>query len=248
MRSRVNGSGCPACANRVIIPGENDLATTYPELARQWHPQKNGALTPHTVTAGTHKKVWWRCEKGHEWQASILARSQNSTGCPACAGRQVIPGENDLATFLPHIAAQWHPSKNGALLPTDVTVYSNRRVWWMCELGHEYAAVIAQRAKSFSACPYCTGRKVLPGFNDLETKEPVIAAQWHPDLNGALTPRMVTVGSNKKVWWQCPSGHVWKAVVHSRATGRKHGCPVCAGNAKIRTQSPYISVPTQKSV
>ncbi|MFQ9918651.1 MAG: zinc-ribbon domain-containing protein [Flavonifractor plautii] len=40
---------------------------------------------------------------------------------------------------------------------------------------------------------------------------------------------MVTAGSRRKVWWQCPEGHVWKAVVYSRAGKRKCGCPVCAG-------------------
>ena len=51
------------------------------------------------------------------------------------------------------------------------------------------------------------------GFNDLSTMEPEIAAQWHPTLNGSLTPQMVTAGSHKKVWWLCAEGHVWKAAI-----------------------------------
>ena len=89
-----------------------------------------------------------------------------------------------------------------------------------------------------SCCPYCTGKKVLPGFNDLATLEPKIAA-WHPTLNGTLTPEMVTLGSHRKVWWQCPEGHVWKAVVYSRAGPQKCGCPVCAGKVKAARQQRY---------
>ena len=88
----------------------------------------------------------------------------------------------------PQLAEQWDRKKNGALTPEAVSAYSNRRVWWLCDKGHSFCAVIAHRVNRESDCPYCTNRKVLPGFNDLETKEPVIASQWHPTLNGSLTP------------------------------------------------------------
>ena len=77
--------------------------------------------------------------------------------------------------------------------------------------------------------PVLHKQKVLAGFNDLATVEPRIAAEWHPTLNGALTPEMVTVGSTKKVWWECPLGHVWKAAIYPRTGAKKCGCPVCAG-------------------
>ncbi len=64
------------------------------------------------------------------------------------------------------------------------------------------------RTHAACGCPYCAGRKVLKGFNDLFTCMPEIAAQWHPTLNGTLTPYDVTHGSKKKVWWICEQGHV----------------------------------------
>ena len=233
VNARVRGSGCPICANRQLLVGENDLATTHPELISQWHREKNVPLTPETVFSGSGRKVWWRCEKGHQWQAAVSTRARGS-GCPVCEGKQVQSGETDLASILPELAKQWHPTRNGSLTPKDVTPYSNRKVWWQCEKGHDYTAVIAGRASTGSGCPYCTGRKVLAGYNDLETKHPAIAAQWHPDLNGALTPRTVTAGSRKKVWWQCAEGHVWKAAIYSRTGTRKTGCPVCAGKIKVK--------------
>ena len=229
--TRTVGSTCPYCANRALSPGENDLASAHPELIRQWHPTKNGKLTPRDVMSGSRRKVWWRCEYGHEWQAAISSRAAGA-GCPVCAGRSVVAGENDLASRFPEIAAQWHGEKNGILLPESISSCSNQKVWWRCELGHVYAATVSSRTMHGSCCPYCTGKKVLPGFNDLATLEPKIAAQWHPTLNGTLTPEMVTLGSHRKVWWQCPEGHVWKAVVYSRAGPQKCGCPVCAGKVK----------------
>lgn len=231
IHSRTSGSGCPVCANRVIQTGENDLATTHPKLTGQWHPKKNGSLQPSAVLAGSHRKVWWVCEHGHEWQAPVFARG-NGSGCPVCAGKQVVPGENDLASRFPMVAAQWHPTRNGIMGPDRMTAYSNMRIWWCCELGHEYPCVIAHRTQSGVGCPYCAGRKVLPGFNDLETKDPQVAAQWDEAHNGTLTPRMVTAGSRKKVWWRCPLGHIWKAVIYSRTGAGRAGCPVCAGKVK----------------
>ena len=234
VKSRTEGCGCPVCANRTVAPGENDLATTRPDLAEQWHPTRNGALTPREVTAGTHRKVWWRCEKGHAWRASVLSRAGSGAGCPVCAGKVVLPGENDLASLFPAVAGQWHPALNGALTPERVSPYSNRKVWWVCQRGHPYQAVVAARTMHGSGCPYCAGKKVLPGFNDLATAAPGVAAQWHPTLNGNLTPAMVTAGSRRKVWWQCPEGHVWKAAVYARAGAQKSGCPVCAGKIRQR--------------
>lgn len=211
-------------------------------LLGQWQTEKNVPLTAVSVSWGSKRRVWWRCEKGHEWQAEVSSRTGSGAGCPVCAGKKIIPGENDFAGHFPELAAQWNKERNGELTPEKVTPYSNRRVWWTCPLGHEYLATVAARTAHGSNCPYCTGRKVLPGFNDLATLEPKVAVQWHPTLNGELTPEMVTLGSHKKIWWQCQEGHVWKAVVHSRAGPKKCGCPVCAGKASSKKQDLYRSI------
>ncbi len=236
VKTRVQGSGCPYCAGKNVLPEENSLAAEYPSLAKEWDTVKNAPLTPNQVISGTKRKVWWRCSKGHSWRAAVFSRTVLGTGCPVCTGRQALAGENDLATLYPDIASQWDEAKNGALHPRDVTAGSNRRVWWRCEKGHSFCAVIAQRVQGSSGCPYCANRKVLPGFNDLATVQPLVAKQWHKTLNGVLTPEMVTAGSHKKAWWQCAYGHVWKAAIYSRAGVQQCGCPVCAGKAKRKTK------------
>lgn len=136
---------------------------------------------------------------------------------------------------------QWDSGQNRALTPREISCGSKRKVWWRCEKGHEWQAAVAAWVRSHSDCPYCTGRKVLPGFNDLATVAPQVAAQWHSTLNGALTPEMVTVGSHAKGWWQCPDGHIWKAIIYARAGPQKTGCPVCAGNVKARRMERYTA-------
>lgn len=227
------GSNCPYCSGHRAIPGETDLATLYPDIAAEWHPTKNGNLTPDQVATQSNKKVWWRCNKGHEWQAAVNNRVCKGTGCPYCAGKKALPGENDLATVRPDLAAEWHPTLNGDLTPSMVLPNSGKKVWWLCPKGHTYDSTIINRTKQNTGCPYCSGHRVWPGFNDLATKFPDIAKQWHPTLNGDLTPDQVTPGSNKKVWWICNEGHVWDAVINNR-TRKGYGCPICAGRVKQR--------------
>ena len=233
------GAGCPVCAGKAVVPSVNDLATLRPDLAAQWHPKRNLPLTPERIAPGSHKRVWWVCGKGHVWRAAAAARA-NGERCPVCAGKVVIPGENDLAALYPEIAAQWDGEKNGRLTAKEVSPYSNRKAWWRCREGHSWQAAIAARTKRKTGCPYCTGRKVLAGYNDLATAEPFVAMQWHPALNGDLTPEQVTAGSRRYVWWRCSLGHVWRARVHSRTGNQRCGCPVCAGRTKTASRDPPV--------
>ena len=238
VKSRVSGAGCPICTNRHVLSGDNDLATHYPDLARQWHPTKNGSLTPHDVLPGSRRKVWWVCDKGHQWRAAVSARV-NGSGCPVCAGKKIVPGENDLASQYPDIARQWHPEKNGSLTPEHIAPASNKKVWWICDKGHEYQATVASRTQRNGGCPYCANTKVLPGYNDLATLYPQVASQWHPTLNRPLTPDHILPGSRRKVWWQCKNGHIWQAVVYSRTGAQNSGCPFCTGYASGKRRARY---------
>lgn len=221
---RSGGSGCPYCSGRVAVPGKTDLRTVCPELVKEWHPTQNGNLKPESFTRMSEKKVWWRCINGHSWKSAISNRTSGS-GCPYCSGRQAVRGYNDFLTLHPELALEWNYEKNTGVYPFDVLEYSNRKVWWKCSKGHEWKAVIGNRTAG-SGCPICTGRKVQEGYNDLQTIRPDLAGQWHPDKNGSLTPRQITAGSSKKVWWLCRKGHEWQATVANRAQGT--GCPICA--------------------
>ena len=204
-------------AKTKLIPGQTDLATINPTLSMEWHPEKNTGLTPMQVTAGSMKKVWWKCEKGHEWQATIYDRN-HGTGCPVCNNhtrRRLILGKNDLATVNPALAAELHPVKNGDLTARDLTAQSNQKVWWLCKHGHEWQTAVFQRTRG-TGCPICAYTKPVQHPVIPLSEDSTLSAQWHPSLNGALSPEMISATSKEKVWWQCEYGHAWQASVHFR--------------------------------
>ena len=128
-------------------PKGKSLAEVNPQLAKEWHPTKNGDLTPLDFSQGSEKKVWWKCHKGndHEWESNIANRSRG-TNCPVCVGQKVVKS-NCLATTNPSLAKEWHPTKNGKLTPSDVTSGTRRKAWWKCDKGddHEWEASICPR-------------------------------------------------------------------------------------------------------
>ena len=152
------GYGCPYCSGHRVLKGINDLATTNPDLAKEWNYDKNIDLTPCDVTAGSRKKVWWLCEKGHAYEQLIIKRTNRGYSCPYCSGHKALRGFNDLATVNPRLAKEWHPTKNADLTPFDVTAGSGKRVWWVCPVGHEYQATIHDRNSDDTQCPICNAK------------------------------------------------------------------------------------------
>ena len=211
--SRTRGRGCPYCSGNKVLAGFNDLATTHPKLASQvmgWDPT--------TLSAGSNKKLKWKCEQEHIYKATIANRSLNNSGCPFCSSNSVLAGFNDLATTYPKIAAQadgWDPK--------TVAPFSGRREKWRCGVGHSYKAAISMRTSRDSGCPFCSHKKVLKGFNDLATTHPQVAAQAE-----GWDPSKIIAGSNKKLNWKCEEGHLYSSTPHMRSSDRS--CPFCSGN------------------
>lgn len=233
LRARiVDKTGCPFCIGR--RPTDTlSLAACFPEIANEWHPVKNGLLTPWSIVPGANKKVWWRCSKNssHEWQTKVVSRTRAGTGCPSCVKRhRTVPTKsNNLARLYPEIAAQWHPTKNGKLRPAELTPGSNKAIWWKCSEGadHLWRTKVVSRTKAHTGCPFCAGKKPSKK-NNLAVKYPDLASQWHPSRNGSLTPKDVTSRTNMKVWWQCRINkrHVWESAINKR-TSRNQQCPKC---------------------
>lgn len=217
------GRGCPYCAGQKVLEGYNDLSTTNPELLSEWHPTKNKDITPKMINANTHKKFWWICNMGHEWEAQPHNRIEG-TGCPYCSGRFAIKGENDFSTLYPQLAEEWHPTLN-RIKANEVMPTSHNKVWWICGEGHEWQTWIYARVNG-NGCPYCSGFKPIFGETDLATLMPEISEEWNYEKNRGKTPQMFTKSSNKKVWWKCKNEHEWRAMICDRTT-LGNGCPIC---------------------
>ncbi len=213
--SRSSGYNCPYCSGKRILEGFNDLNTVSPILASEWHPTKNGALSPKDISSGSGKKVWWLGKCGHEWQARVSDRLFHKSGCPYCQRKKLLRGFNDLESLNPTLAIEWHPTKNAPLSPRDVTSNVNKKVWWLSSCGHEWQASVSSR-NSGDGCPYCSGKRVLQGFNDLESQCPDILEDWDYEKNNIL-PSMLTKRSGKKVFWKCRKcGREWLASPHDK--------------------------------
>ena len=228
---RNKGRGCPYCSGLFAVKGETDLQTINPRLAKDWNYERNNGLTPMDVLPNSDKIVWWKCGKGHEWQAKIADRNKGHR-CPYCSGRYAIKGESDLLTVSPTLAKEWNYEKNNGLTPADILPNSNKIAWWKCSRGHEWQASIADRNQG-RGCPYCAGKKVLKGYNDLQMVNPILAEEWNYEKNNELTPMEVTPNSHKKVWWKCSKGHEWQATIAHRNNGT--GCPYCAREKRRKT-------------
>ena len=207
------GTGCPTCANKKVLAGFNDIATTNPKLAREafgWDPEKE-----HT---GSHKKLRWKCENGHTWDAVVTSRVRGNN-CPVCANKVTRLGTNDLKTTNPDIAKQaegWDPSQFNA--------GSHEKKDWRCPQGHVWDAPINSRMRGDGeGCPICSNHRILAGFNDLATTHPQLLPEvykWNPTI--------VSAGSGSKRQWICREGHIWTAVIQQRTGSRQTGCPSCA--------------------
>lgn len=156
---RTQGRGCPFCRG-LRVDSTNCLANILPEIAAQWHPSKNGTLTPYDATYASNKSAWWQCDKepDHIWEAKIANRGCCNHGCAFCAGKQATLS-NCLMTTHPKIAAQWHPTKNGTLTSYDVLYGSDKKVWWICPKRHEYYSSIGHRCISDAGCTICCESK-----------------------------------------------------------------------------------------
>ena len=196
------------------------------QLMAEWDWDKNDklGLYPQELTHGTHKKAWWICNKNHSWEAAISKRALGSS-CPICQGKKILIGYNDLSTTNSELLKEWDFEKNIGIHPTDFSKGSNKKVWWICNEGHSWEAVIAKRAEG-RQCPICKGKTILPGYNDLSTTHPKLSTEWDVDKNKNISPTNVGKGSEQKVWWLCERGHSWQAAVYSRVSGV--GCPICA--------------------
>ena len=215
---------------------ENSIATLFPDVAKQWHPTKNGYITPEFVSAHTHKDFWWICSLGHEYLMTVKHKTEQGAQCPICSNHRVLPGFNDLQTKRPDIAAEWHPTKNGSLTPSDVMEFSNKKVWWICSQGHSYQYLISHRTTKLCRCPICTNRQLCVGVNDLCTVNPTMASEWNYQKNGNLQPTQFTPISGKRVSWKCSvCGHEWDIKISDRFI-LGHGCQKCAGKKRHETR------------
>ena len=146
------------------------------------------------------------------------------------------------------ILSSFDEKKNG-FSAAEIGRAMSKKVWWTCPKSakHSYLCSTANRTKGRD-CPYCAGKKILVGDNDLFSTNPELKADWFYEKNQAedLYPEKCTSGTHKSAWWKCSNcGYEWKAIIFNRSRG--HGCPSCSHSPEtvhksrdIATSAPWL--------
>lgn len=245
--SRTGGSGCRACAGKVVVKGINDLQTQRKDLLAIWNYERN-TLPPDAYTATSQKKVWWKCDQcGHEWFA-VIHSVASGCRCPECAkrnrpislNRTRLQQKGSFAEHFPVLLEEWDYSRNKKS-PDQYLSGSHAKVWWICKVcGNQWQMSIYCRTKMGQGCPKCGRDKsdaarhtnILARRGMLADQCPELLSEWDYDRNDK-GPECCTKGSKEKVWWKCAEGHSWQARIYSRTRSvNPGGCPVCAGRVR----------------
>lgn len=225
-------TGCPVCAGKRIVPGINDLASKYPEIAAMWSSKNK--LSVSEVPAGSGKKALFKCRDcGQEFETEIYkvanAVDNGTTGCPVCAGKKIVPGVNDLVSQCPEAAAMW--SSKNKKSASEVAAKSNKKAFFKCRnCGQEFKTAIARVANAVdngnTGCPVCVGKKIVSGVNDLASQCPEAAAMW--SSKNKLSASEVAVKSNQKAFFKCRDcGQEFEASICNVVRAVSHDCTGC---------------------
>ena len=213
--NRTYGSGCPFCSGTAICQ-HNTLARKAPEVALFWDAKKNHPLSPDQVTVSSSMRAHWKCSAClHKWQATVVKKSREKTGCPKCAkansGRKADGTRQKHPTFAAAqhpLLQQWDHDRNNENgdFPDNTTLQSSKLIWWQCHecpkgKVHSWQARPCNRTspKKLRGCPSCAGKKLCE-CNSLETVCPDIAADFDAEKNG-VTPAEVTSSTITKYSW-----------------------------------------------
>lgn len=208
-------------------------------LLEHWDFELNEE-NPKTDPISRSRQFYWKCEKFNHSYTITFLQIKKGQRCNICAGKVIVPGINDFASQCPpELFKQWDREKNKeiGLSPEKVTINCPKVSYWICDIGHSYS----KRVKHFtSSCSYCSGRKVLEGFNDIATTHPELMPEWSP--KNAFDPTKISAGQALSVLWECPVGHEYKSVLYERANpNRKRGCPYCAGHLIMKGFNDFAS-------
>ena len=176
--------GCPCCSRNQNTCIHTSIITTHPDIAKQWHPTKNGDKKAYNYSHGSQESVWWQCNNKcsegclHEWQTSIANRCSGDTGCPyyPCLNRNPLKCciHTSIVTTHPDITDEWAEVQNMDYKPSQFTRGSGFMAYWLCPAGHKpYRASIDHRTGRGDGCPNCylkTEGKVCKWLDSLDIK------------------------------------------------------------------------------
>lgn len=207
-----------------LRPMRGLLKDEYPKIFeridREATLKANPDLDIDKITCKQNLTIYLKCDKHKEPYPKLVlnATKEDHAGCGICSGFIVVPKFNSLWKKNPKVAQEW--SRENEMKSSQVYWGSNFRAKWVCKEGHTWEAKVNHRSGAIhsNGCPYCTSKKVMPGFNDFATAKPELVNEWNYEKNQTV-PEDYTPQSNVMVWWKCGKGHEWKARIQNRTRG-----------------------------
>lgn len=248
---RLDGGYCKYCRGKEVLVGFNDFATwcknyNKMNMLSEWDYKNNGGKLPTQFTKAADVMINWKHTiefNGqifeHSWPAVLAVRTNSGCGCPICSGAKIQEGFNDFATRCKYygkdyLLDEWDWEKNNALgiFPNEVSYHKDIDVWWKHTVikngksfEHSWPAKLYSRSDGHG-CPICDNRKLLKGYNDLETCYPDLALEFDEERNGCKASDVIA-GSHEEYWWKClDCGESWPMRPESRIH-KKTGCKHC---------------------
>lgn len=217
-------SGCPFCAHLQVYE-EISLAHCYPDTLIWWDQKANAPITPHDITAYSNKKFYFQCPVcNHSFKRSPneFVQLMKENRCPKCRQRKIQNRQ------LNNIRKYWSSENH---IPLDHHILASQEEYlWECEKHHKWSATVTEMKERNRKCPYCvpnTTKDILPEY---------LLKEWDYERNHSLDPKLLTIGSGRKVWWKCSKGHSWPETITKRAI-RHYGCPYCSGRRASKEYS-----------
>jgi len=196
----------------------NNFTLERPDIKKQWDSEKNSHINPYVLSSYSRRNVYWKCEEGHSWKATVYQRVKKGEGCPECSHHPKAH-YSKLVTINPILEEQWNQEKNKNIdIEAQVIINTKKKIWWECGNGHQWKdKAINRTIEKDSGCPVC---------QSLPVAKPEITKEWHTKKN-KVAPTQIQISSDRKVWWKCKEGHEWKERVNSRAKNSSSTCPEC---------------------
>lgn len=198
----IDDDSCPYCNDNRPLLGFNTLLDTHPELIKEW--SFSNERGPETFTKEIKTPVKWICPTCNgEYRAKINEREVGDDSCPYCNDKKPLVGYNTLVDTHPELAEEWSPNNDKS--PYEITKEYAYSAKWRCMVCNgEFTAKVKEREIGDDSCPYCSNKKVLPGFNSFKVRHYDLIKEWDFVNNYLLcNPDNILDNSTDKVWWVC---------------------------------------------
>ena len=233
---------CPECGYSTKGDPKDNILKLCPEIEQWWDYEANSPYRPEQFSKGSQFKAHFICPdcEMHLYTGihSLMKSDENGNlhirHKGKCLKFRLMESDNNLVKQYPQIKEWWDYEENGKALPEEFTIYSGKRMHFICpqcgaksyrRITDAFAIEANSGEPILFNCPYCRNKKILAGKNSLLDTDPELAKEWSPNNNKKANE--VLSKSFNRVQWICPNCKgEYSAIIRDRKVG-DDACPYC---------------------